>query len=209
MMAVEFVPIETERLLLRRFVPSDVEPFLAYRSDAALARYQGWGVITPEEARRFVDAQLNSNPGQPGTGAQIAVELKATAQMIGDVYLNSPADRPHEAEIGYTLAPGHHAHGYATEAVTGLLGFVFGALDRHRVTALTYADNTRSVALLERLGMRREAHFVKNQWFEGKWVDEYIYAMLQSEWPSLQQNRDRKGAAKAQSELAQAQSNHK
>ncbi len=177
-----FAPIETERLLLRRFRQADLEPFFAYRSDPDVARYQGWGVITRDEAARFVDRQAQSIPGQLGTGAQIAVELKASGRMIGDVYLDAPREEPHEARIGYTLAAGHQGRGYAFEAVTAVLGFVFKTLGKHRVTALTYAANARSVALLERIGMRKEAHFVRSRKFEGSWADECIYAMLNSEW---------------------------
>jgi len=181
--AQEFTPLESERLLLRRFKPADLEPFHAYRSDPAVAKYQGWGEFTLEDARRFVDDQLGRNPGELGQGAQIAIELQASGAMIGDVYLNTPADEPRQAQIGYSLATRYQGAGYATEAVRRLLDYVFGPLDKHRVTAVTDTENVRSIALLERIGLRREAHFIQNYWFKGKWSDEYVYAILQSEWP--------------------------
>jgi RimJ/RimL family protein N-acetyltransferase len=53
------------------------------------------------------------------------------------------------------------------------------------VIAITDVENAPSVALLERLGLRREGHFRQNVWFKGKWGDEYLYAMLQEEWQSM------------------------
>ena len=72
--------------------------------------------------------------------------------------------------------------GYATEAVLRLLEYVFDDLNKHRVIATTDCLNDRSIALLERVGMRREGHYLQNHWFKGAWGDEYQYAMLRSEW---------------------------
>ena len=73
------------------------------------------------------------------------------------------------------------------EAVTRLLDYVFGELCKHRVFAVTDTRNVRAVRLLERLGMRREGHFIRNIWFKGSWGDEYLYALLEEEWS---QSRD-------------------
>ena len=58
----------------------------------------------------------------------------------------------------------------------------FDTFDLHRIIAITDCENIASVALLERLGMRREGHFIQNIWFKGKWGDEYLYAILKEEW---------------------------
>ncbi len=64
----------------------------------------------------------------------------------------------------------------------GVLTYAFLTFDLHRIIAITDCENTASVALLERLGMRREGHFLQNAWFKGKWGDEYLYAILKEEW---------------------------
>ena len=181
-MAHAFAPIETDRLILRRFRPEDVVAFHAYRADPEIARYQGWSDYTIEDARTFVETQSQQMPGALGVGAQIAVETKATSALIGDLFLFTPEEEPRRAQIGYTLQRASQGRGYATEAVRALLGYVFGPLDKHRVTAVTDTENARSVALLERIGMRREAHFVEIVWERDHWCDEYVYAMLQREW---------------------------
>ena len=181
-MAGSFLPLESARLNLRRFRESDLEPFHTYRSDPDVGKYQGWSALTLDEARQFIETQDEHMPGALGVGAQIAIELKASGEMVGDVFLNTPADEPDHAQFGYTLGREHQGKGVATEAVETLLDYVFGPLDKHRATALTFADNARSVALLERIGMRREAHHLQSSRLDGAWVDDYVYAMLQSDW---------------------------
>ena len=84
--------------------------------------------------------------------------------------------------MGFTLAPAHQGRGYATEALRGLLGYAFGTLGLHRVVAVTDALNAPAAALLERVGMRREAHFHENVFFKGAWGSEFVFAMLDHEW---------------------------
>src|SRR5205807_8892992 len=87
-----------------------------------------------------------------------------------------------QAEIGYTLSRPYQGRGIASEAISRLLEYAFVTLDLHRVIAITDCENTASIALLERLGLRREGHFLQNVWFKGKWGDEYLYAILKEEW---------------------------
>ena len=121
-------------------------------------------------------------PGVPGEWFQFAVELKETGLLIGDCALKVDADDTQQAEIGYTFAREHQGKGYAAEAVACLLDYAFGTLNLHRVIALVICENQRSVALLHRLGLRREGHFIQDFWHKGSWVDEYQYAILESEW---------------------------
>jgi RimJ/RimL family protein N-acetyltransferase len=60
--------------------------------------------------------------------------------------------------------------------------YLFGDLHLHRVTATCDVENLASFKLLERVGMRREAHHVENIWLKGAWGSEYVYAMLDREW---------------------------
>ena len=63
-----------------------------------------------------------------------------------------------------------------------MLDFAFINLDLHRVIAIVDAENSPSARLMERAGMRREGHFLKNTWFKEHWSDEFLYAVLQAEW---------------------------
>ena len=185
-----FTRLESERLILRRFKDSDLAPFLVYRSDAEVARYQARDSYTEREATAMTEEQESLQPGTPGEWFQFAIELKKTGALIGDCALKAEEDG-RQAEVGFTLSREHQGKGYAAEAVSCLLDYAFGDLGLHRVVAITDQENKPSFTLLERLGMRREGCFVQNAWFKGRWTSEYLYAVLADEW--FQQRRVRTG----------------
>ena len=179
---IEFTTLETARLRLRHFMDSDLTLFMGYRNDPVVAKYQSWEGISELEARTFIQKQKEIQPGVSGQGFQIAIELKATGILIGDCFFTINALDHRQAEIGFTLSREYQGYGYATEAVSCFLNYAFHTFDLHRIIAITDCENIASVALLERLGMRREGHFIQNIWFKGKWGDEYLYAILKEEW---------------------------
>ncbi|HWS86397.1 MAG TPA: GNAT family protein [Pyrinomonadaceae bacterium] len=179
---MSFTKIETERLALRRLGEEDLAPFMAYLNDPEVARYQSWESYTDEQARAVIERGKSAEPGTPGQWFTFAAELKETGEMIGHVALSVKADDPRQAEIGFTFARGQQGRGLAREAAEAVLDYAFGVLGLHRVVAVTDCENARSAALLERLGMRREGHFVENIWFKGAWGSEYLYAVLRREW---------------------------
>ena len=182
---VGFAQLRSPRLLLRRLQESDLPSFCAYRSDPQVARYQDWESWSEEEGRRFIEGQMTLHPDVPGTWFQMAIELVQVGEIIGDCGLHTLADRPGQVEIGITMACEHQGKGYATEAVNCLLDYVFGKIAKHRVIAVADTRNTPAVRLLERVGMRREGHFIENIWFKGEWGDEFQYAMLEREWRAM------------------------
>jgi RimJ/RimL family protein N-acetyltransferase len=176
-----FTRIESERLILRRFEDSDVAPFVAYRNDPEVARYQSWDSFDEGEAIAFIREMKSEQPGVPGEWFQFAVEPKKGG-LVGDCALQVDGREPYRAEIGFTLAREHQGKGFASEAVSRLLDYAFDDLGLHRVFAIADCRNKPSWALLERVGMRREGHFLENVWFKGGWSDEYLYAVLKDEW---------------------------
>jgi RimJ/RimL family protein N-acetyltransferase len=154
---------------------------LAYRNDREVARYQDWESCGEREALGFIREMRSSEPGTPGEWFQFAVELQETGRLIGDCGLKTEEDG-RQAEIGFTLSREHQGEGYASEAVSRLLDYAFGDLALHRIIAIADQENAPSVALLERLGMRREGSFVQNAWFKGHWASEYLYAILRDQW---------------------------
>ena len=177
-----FDHIESERIILRRFIDSDLPSFLSYRNDPDVARYQSWETTSLAEAEEFIQVQKGIQPGAPGQWFQFAIALKPTGELIGDCALKVSEHYSQQGEMGYTLAREHQGKGYATEAICSLLDYAFLDLNLHRIVAITDCENAASVALLERIGLRREGHFIENTWFKGKWGDEYLYAILKDEW---------------------------
>jgi RimJ/RimL family protein N-acetyltransferase len=182
-----FATIESQRLILRRFAKTDLEPFLAYLNDPLVARYQSWESYTEQQAREVIEQQENLVPGLPGKWFTFALELKESKTLIGHVALKMLDDR--QAEMGFTMARSFHGKGLAFEAASSVLDYVFTNLKLHRVIAITDCENERSFALLNRLGMRREGHFIENIWFKGKWGSEYSYAILREEWMKKREGR--------------------
>ena len=180
------IPLVTARLVLRRLQLSDCAGILAYRADPQVARFQGWEPRSLEEMHEFVKAQLALQPNMPDTWFQLAITLRPGGELIGDCGLHFPPDGPHQAELGITVAPAYQRQGYAAEALTVVLDYLFLELDKHRAYASVDPDNIASRRLLARLGMRQEAHFRESLWFKGRWADDVIYALLQHEWRAQQ-----------------------
>jgi len=183
------LPFETPRLILRAFRPEDAAAFSAYRSEPEVARFQGWSApYSLEQAQEFVTEMMQAVPGTPGQWYQIAMEEKASGQVIGDVAFHIEANSPQQAILGITLSGAAQGKGYATEAMQRLLQFLFEDLELHRVSAYIDVDNPASYQLVERLGFRREGYFIENTWFKGAWGSEYFYALLAREWREKQKN---------------------
>ncbi len=175
--------LETKRLWIRQFQDSDLESFLEYRNDPDVARYQGWNVPYPRDRGiEFLDFMTNAFPAVQGEWFQAALELKTGNEMIGDVGFIIKKDDGRQAYVGYSLARAHWGSGYAYEAVTRLLAYLFDELNLHRVVAECDVENTASWNLLEKLGFRRESHLIENIFFKGAYGSEYHYAMLGGEW---------------------------
>ena len=180
-----FESLETPRLFVRRFRDADLQPFVAYRAHPDVARYQSWSDYDEARGRALIASMQAVQPGVPGQWFQFALEAREGGVLVGDLAFKVSEAEPREAEVGFTLAPGHQGKGYGTEALRALLGYAFGTLGLHRVYAVTDALNAPAAALLERVGMRREAHYVENVWFKGAWGSELLYAMLEREWAKL------------------------
>jgi RimJ/RimL family protein N-acetyltransferase len=177
-----FHSLTSARLRLRRFREADLPFFCRYRADPEIARYQSWSDFTEADGRRFFDDQSKLDPDTPGAWFQFAIELRSTGEMVGDCALHTLATDARQAEIGFTLASHCQRQGYAAEALICLLDHLFRNLGKHRVIAVTDAENQRAARVLERIGFRREGHFLQNDWFKGKWGDEFLYALLREEW---------------------------
>jgi RimJ/RimL family protein N-acetyltransferase len=96
-----------------------------------------------------------------------------------------------QAEIGWVLHPSHVGQGYATEAVREVLRLCFDRLGLRRVVAGCFAGNTASWRLMERVGMRREQHAVRDALHRsGEWMDGYGYALLADEWHARERASD-------------------
>jgi RimJ/RimL family protein N-acetyltransferase len=177
-----FSAITTKRVLIRQLRPHDAEPLFAYRSDPKVAQFQSWHCKSVEQCREFIDGLQDVNPDTPDTWFQLALVHRVSNELIGDCGLHFFASEPRQTEVGITLSPSHQRQGYATEALHAVLDYLFIKLSKHRMFASVDPRNSAAIALLERIGMRKEAHFIKSQWVKDEWVDDVILALLEREW---------------------------
>ena len=177
------LPIETDRLTLRRYVENDYDDLLELQSNPDVTRFLLYDVRTPEQVREALNGRLADVPmDSDGQALTVAVILRDTGQHLGEVTLFMNSTEQRTGEIGYVFHPKSHGHGYAAEASVELLRLGFEELGLHRIIARLDARNDGSVKLLNRLGLRQEAHFVRNEYLKGEWTDELVFAMLFDEW---------------------------
>ncbi|MFB4304116.1 GNAT family N-acetyltransferase [Actinomadura sp. NTSP31] len=176
-------PIETERLSLRPFREDDLEGLYAYQSLPEVARFLYWEPRDREESRSFLREKMAaSSLEKEGDWLVLAIEWRATGELAGEVNLQWRSREHRQGEIGYILNPAFHGRGIATEAAEAVLRLGFEGLGLHRIVGRLDGRNAASARVLERLGMRREAHLLQNEMVKGEWTDEVIYAMLRGEW---------------------------
>ena len=146
------IPLDTERLRLRRLEPRDAARLAEYRSDAAVALYQSWETMTIDEAAAFINGLPERLLAMDGEWSQIAIADKATGELLGDIGLcrHAPGN---VVEIGFTMAPAAQGRGLAAEACRAVIGWVLSLPDVRGLVAVVDRRNAAAIALVQRLGM--------------------------------------------------------
>jgi RimJ/RimL family protein N-acetyltransferase len=164
---------------------TDLDALNAFQSRADVARYLYWGPRSRAESAAALAKRVHSSTLQKeGQILAIAVELASTGRLIGDLTLEYLNSEHRQGEVGFVFHPDHHGKGLAAEAVTELLRLGFEELGLHRIIGRCDGRNTASANLMERLGMRKDAHLRENEIVKGEWTDELVFAMLEYEWKS-------------------------
>jgi RimJ/RimL family protein N-acetyltransferase len=173
--------LETERLVIRPVRLEDKVNIFEYRSDSETNKYQGWIPKTIEDVEFFINRtakQIN----MPETWFQFVLIKKENQKLIGDLGVHFWDKQNMQVEIGCTLNKNFHYNGYATEAVRRIIDFLFIELHKHRIITSIDPDNESSIRLVERIGFRKEAHFVESLFVNEKWVDDLVYALTEKNW---------------------------
>jgi RimJ/RimL family protein N-acetyltransferase len=176
-------PIRTVRLLLRPYTAADFEDLYDIQSRPEVTRYLLFGARDRGEVRESLEQKIRAGVlAGEGGNLTLAVVLPQAGTVIGDVVLFWRSREHRQGEIGYIFHPAYGGRGYATEAAEVMLRLGFLGLGLHRIVGRIDARNDASARVLERLGMRCEAHFVQNEIVKGEWTDEIVYAILEHEW---------------------------
>ncbi|MEB2846111.1 GNAT family N-acetyltransferase [Rhizobiales bacterium RZME27] len=178
--------ITTTRLILRKFQTDDLTAYAAYRSRNDVYRYlyaaPSTGAALEEKFAKLLEAPFEND----GDDFRLAVTRKEDGALVGDVMLKLANKAALQAEVGYVFHPDYGGKGYATEAVSAMISAGFETFGFHRIFARLDSRNNGSVGIVKRLGLRREAHLIENDRFNGEWGDEYVYAVLARDWTAAQ-----------------------
>lgn len=177
-------PVETARLLIRPYRPDDLEALHDIHRRPDVVRYVYWTAHAGlDETRQLLEARM-AVPGLSNDGDKLvlAVTDRREGRLLGEVALILNDRALMQGEIGFILHPDHHGRGYAYEAAQTMLNIGFRIAGLRRIIGRCDARNAASAGLMQKLGMRREAHFRQSEWIKGEWVDRLIYASLATEF---------------------------
>ena len=173
--AKTFTLLQTSRLILRPIAREDWPALHRYMSDTIVTRWLPEGPLDEAQTQAFA----RKNAGR--SARAVAVIERESDELVGHMPFHPWLGRATH-EIGWAISSGCQGRGYATEAALALMDFAFGTLGCHRVVATCQPENVASWRVMEKLGMRREAHFRQGLYQEsGEWWDEYFYALLADE----------------------------
>lgn len=173
--------LETKRLIIRPITLGDKNEIFEYRSDAETNKYQGWIPKTIGDVETFI-GKIAKQINEPGTWFQYVIIEKETQKIVGDLGIHFFDSENKQVEIGCTLNKDFQNKGYATESLKRVIDYLFKELNKHRIITSIDPDNKNSTRLVERIGFRKEAHFVESLLMNGKWVDDLIYALIEKDW---------------------------
>ena len=174
---MKFEPIRTERLLLRHMGPDDAESLTTRRNHPEVARYQAWPSPFPADRAREMVAELGEMEGPTNDQWWMAaVENSDTGAVIGDLGIRLSWEG-RCAEIGYTFHPENWGSGFAVEAASALVAYLFDHPEITRVFGMLHPANAASAQVLERVGMLFEGHTRNSFWIGDENSDDWIYGM--------------------------------
>lgn len=177
------LPITTERLVLRPFERSDVPVVSRYHLLPGVQRYLVRPTRYPEDVAAAVEI-MRSQIGlqRPGDTLTLAMQRRGDKALLGHVSLHWSDATAGQGELLFAIDPAEAGHGFLTEALTEVLNVAFGHFRIHRVFVRCDGRNHHSAKLMQKLGMRLEAHYREHALFQGEWDEELHFAILDREW---------------------------
>lgn len=174
----ETLPHRLSRLNLRALRPSDLEKFYEYRSDPAVARYQGLEPMSIAEATDYLASQSDQSTHMPGTWRQLAIADLETDSLVGDmgIWLSSDCQK---AEVGLSISPIAQGNGYGAESIRGLIKLLFVSTSVVEIEASTDIRNLPCLAALRRAGFNQLD--TRQAEYKGEFCTECIFLVRRDE----------------------------
>lgn len=179
-----FLPIETERLLLRPISLGDLSDTLEHRTDPKVCRYIA-NPMTTEEVIYFISKHSKAWDSESNERLCVAIEFKKSRKVIGELMFRYLESSKNLGEIGFRLNQAFHKMGLAREATSNFMEALFENTLIHKLVAYCAAENVDSFRLMERLGMAREGALREQMLLDGVWTDQLIYGITREEWAQV------------------------
>ena len=161
--------LETERLLVREFIEDDAEWFFRLNTDPEVLRFvPDKALETVEQARQILIDHPMADYRKHGFGRGACI-LKSTGENIGFAGLKY-LEELGEVDVAYRLMPAYWGQGLATEAALASVRYGFAELGLKRIIGLAMPENSASIRVLEKTGLR----FVETVTFWGHQFSKYI-----------------------------------
>ena len=181
---MHYIELESERLLFRKYENGDFPAFYDMLSNLENMKYRSSEPKNEDDVRKYLQWGMQCAEQNPCINYRYAVVLKHTGETIGSCELAFTNKDP--AELAWELHRNYWQKGYGTEIGKTLLKLGFEILRIRRIIADCNTLNIGSYGIMEKIGMRREAHYVKyyrgNSALNYEWCDKYQYAILREEW---------------------------
>jgi ribosomal-protein-alanine N-acetyltransferase len=148
--------LETNRLILRRFVANDLASLIAFYSDPEVIKYIPDAPKSFEETKKELEWHMNGHPKYPELGLWATIHKK-TDSFIGRCGLIPwTLDGQEEVEVAFALSKAYWGQGLATEAAHGLVRYAYDTLQLSRLVCLIEEGNLASIKVAEKIGMSFE-----------------------------------------------------
>jgi ribosomal-protein-alanine N-acetyltransferase len=169
--------LETQRHVLRKIAPDDLQDIFAYASDPEVTQHLRWGPHkTQSETRAYLDQVLLEY--QTGQDGPWGMEYRDSGRIIGSIHLMAISAQHRKAEIGFVLARTYWNQRLATEALRRVLAYCFETVGLNRLEGLCLVENHAAKRVLEKVGMVREGLLRESLFQKGAFRNFELYAIL-------------------------------
>lgn len=181
-MATENIFLETDRLIIRDYLPADFSAVHPLVSEPDIYRYQSWGPNTEEDTKNFIKASVDSQSHSPRLNFDLLILDKSTSEVIGSIGVRIQDFEARIADMGYWIKKSEWGKSYATEACKRMIKFGFEELSAHRIWAWAAAENSASTRVLEKAGLSKEGVLRDDILVRGEYFSKCMYSILESEY---------------------------
>jgi [ribosomal protein S5]-alanine N-acetyltransferase len=176
-----FPNLQTERLILRQLTLEDTDFVFHHFSDPQVTQYlmDEPPLANAEEAQAIINFFLNP---ESKTHNRWGIVRKADQRLMGTCGFHKWDKAHFRAEIGYDLAPDCWGQGFMSEALHAVINNGFERMKINRIDAFVYANNPRSVHLLQKLGFKQEGFLRDYFYLNGTFYDHLMFGLLRRDW---------------------------